>query len=195
MQHLYSPLLLIVFVFRTLWLEFHSHDWKPIWLDGSEETLFADCWRGECHYKEQHLAENDDFCFHRVTRSFVVRSAEERYYWLTLGTATEYPRGKLDRLQETRHSMRQSKKHTKANAPRLWKFVTFFFKFWEDRPTNPTFGWPAMGNQAITCPVPPKVKGQELGKYLTVRQIHLVQNSWDLIKDDLGKLGLCVFMR
>ena len=52
-----------------------------------------------------------------------------------------------------------------------------------------------MGNRAITCPVAPKVKGQELGKYLTVRQIHLVQNSWDLIKDDLGKLGLCVFLR
>lgn len=138
MQHLYSPLLLIVFVFRTLWLEFHSHNWKPIWLDGSEETLFADCWRGECHYKEQHLVENDDFCFHRVTRSFVVRSAEERYYWLTLGTATEYPRGKLDRLQETRHSMRQSKKHTKANAPRLWKFVTLFFLNFErtDQPTQ-----------------------------------------------------------
>lgn len=52
-----------------------------------------------------------------------------------------------------------------------------------------------MGNQAITCPDVPKTRGQELGKYLTVRQIHLVQNSWDLIKDDLGKLGLIVFLR
>lgn len=50
-----------------------------------------------------------------------------------------------------------------------------------------------MGNQALACPV--QTGGKQLNTYLTPRQIHLVQDSWDLLKDDLPKLGLCVFLR
>lgn len=51
-----------------------------------------------------------------------------------------------------------------------------------------------MGNQAMNCPAAPTGDTQ-LNAYLTPRQIHLVQDTWDIIKDDLSKLGVIVFLR
>ncbi|KAJ8308064.1 hypothetical protein KUTeg_012938 [Tegillarca granosa] len=50
-----------------------------------------------------------------------------------------------------------------------------------------------MGNKPITCPL--HRKKNQLHTYLTPRQIHLVQDSWDLLKDDLSELGEVVFYR
>ncbi|XP_076464809.1 neuroglobin-like [Babylonia areolata] len=38
-------------------------------------------------------------------------------------------------------------------------------------------------------------KRQYLHKYLTARQVHLVQRSWDVMKADLSTLGVTVFLR
>ncbi|KAK3092881.1 hypothetical protein FSP39_008346 [Pinctada imbricata] len=52
-----------------------------------------------------------------------------------------------------------------------------------------------MGNQATGgCPFPTS-GGKQLNTYLTSRQIHLVQDTWEEIKDDLAKLGVIVFLR
>lgn len=37
--------------------------------------------------------------------------------------------------------------------------------------------------------------GGQLSAYLTIHQIHIVQDTWDLIKDDLAKLGIIIFTR
>ncbi|OWF43371.1 neuroglobin-like [Mizuhopecten yessoensis] len=51
-----------------------------------------------------------------------------------------------------------------------------------------------MGNQALNCPSA-ATGDTQLNTYLTPRQIHLVQDTWDIIKDDLSKLGVIVFLR
>ncbi|XP_063425920.1 neuroglobin-like [Mytilus trossulus] len=57
-----------------------------------------------------------------------------------------------------------------------------------------------MGNTIVNCPSVPNGgggggRGGQLSTYLTLHQIHQIQDTWDLIKDDLGKLGIIVFMR
>lgn len=51
-----------------------------------------------------------------------------------------------------------------------------------------------MGNK-ITCDLPLPTIGKPLRALLSTKQIHLVQSSWDLIKCDLHRLGLVVFLR
>lgn len=52
-----------------------------------------------------------------------------------------------------------------------------------------------MGNTVVTCPAAGNGGGKELSTYLSLHQIHQIQDTWDLIKDDLGQLGIIVFMR
>ncbi|KAL5008453.1 hypothetical protein ScPMuIL_014034 [Solemya velum] len=51
-----------------------------------------------------------------------------------------------------------------------------------------------MGNGPITCPTT-SVEGGQLKTYLTKRQIQLVQETWDILKEDSTKLGVTVFLR
>ncbi|KAK7507110.1 hypothetical protein BaRGS_00001961, partial [Batillaria attramentaria] len=37
-------------------------------------------------------------------------------------------------------------------------------------------------------------KAQYLNKYLTPQQIHVVQETWDIMKEDLPTLGVTVFL-
>lgn len=52
-----------------------------------------------------------------------------------------------------------------------------------------------MGNTVVTCPAAGNGGGKELSTCLSLHQIHQIQDTWDLIKDDLGQLGIIVFMR
>ena len=52
-----------------------------------------------------------------------------------------------------------------------------------------------MGNKVVTCDLPLPLKQKHLSTYMNPEQIHLVQASWDLIKDDLAKLGMLVFLK
>lgn len=57
-----------------------------------------------------------------------------------------------------------------------------------------------MGNSITTCPTATTTTkggsgGGQLCTYLSHHQIHLIQDTWDLIKGDLAKLGVIVFMR
>ena len=52
-----------------------------------------------------------------------------------------------------------------------------------------------MGNKIVTCDLLIPTKQKRLNTYLKPEQIKLVQGSWDLIKDDLSKLGIIVFLR
>ena len=52
-----------------------------------------------------------------------------------------------------------------------------------------------MGNKVVRCDFVLPVKQPRLSTYLTTEQIYLVQHSWELIKDDLSKLGIIVFLR
>ena len=52
-----------------------------------------------------------------------------------------------------------------------------------------------MGNKIVTCDLLIPAKQKRLNTYLKPEQIKLVQGSWDLIKDDLSKLGIIVFLR
>ncbi|CAG5134013.1 unnamed protein product, partial [Candidula unifasciata] len=52
-----------------------------------------------------------------------------------------------------------------------------------------------MGNSpAVSC-LTDRDEVMHLNKYLTARQIELVQHTWDLMKQDLPALGLSVFVR
>ena len=52
-----------------------------------------------------------------------------------------------------------------------------------------------MGNKLTLCDLPYSQSGKQLKTVLTPEQIRMVQGSWDLIKGDLSKLGLVVFVR
>ncbi|WAR19735.1 hypothetical protein MAR_001573 [Mya arenaria] len=52
-----------------------------------------------------------------------------------------------------------------------------------------------MGNKMPNCVIPYPSRDKHLHMVLSTEQVKLVQGSWELLKDDLGRLGLIVFLR
>ncbi|WAR19739.1 NGB-like protein [Mya arenaria] len=52
-----------------------------------------------------------------------------------------------------------------------------------------------MGNKMPNCAIPYSSRDKHLHMVLSTEQVKLVQGSWELLKDDLGRLGLIVFLR
>ncbi|WAR19734.1 NGB-like protein, partial [Mya arenaria] len=52
-----------------------------------------------------------------------------------------------------------------------------------------------MGNKMPSCAIPYPNRDKQLHMVLSTEQVRLVQGSWELLKDELGRLGLIVFLR